>query len=54
MQKKIHNFCKDPRYKDLLNNCLVIVIVYAKGISRGLNESIIVVYIKRCMGNKEF
>ena len=29
---------KDLRYKDLSNNCLVIVIVYAKGINRGITE----------------
>ena len=43
------------RYKDLLNNCLEIVIVYAKVVNRKItNKAIDVVYIKFCANNKEF
>ena len=38
---------KDLRYKDLSNNCLGIVVVYAKGMNRGItNKAIVVAYIK--------
>ena len=38
---------EDPLYKDLSNNSVVIVIVYAKGVRRGItNKAIVVVFIK--------
>ena len=38
---------EDLRYKDLSNNCLVIVIVYGNNIDSGVtNKAIVVVYIK--------
>ena len=34
-------------YNGLLSNCLVIVIVYAKSVNRGItNKAIVIVYIK--------
>ena len=46
-QSLMLSWFEDLRYKDLTNNCLVIVIVYAKGINRGIsNKVIVVVYTK--------
>ena len=42
-------FIEINRYKDLLNNFLVIVIVYAKCANRGItNKAIVIEYIKLC------
>ena len=47
MFEKSKPWFEDLRYKDLSNNCLVIVIVYAKSVNRGIRKkAIVVVYIK--------